>query len=176
VLAPGSHTLKVRNTGQRNAGSTGNYVVGDRVDVINGGVNLLSNPGFENGLGGWTTGTSGGTVSTATTRPNSGSTHLVHSGTAAYWAYTAQTLTGLANGSYTVRAWVRGTSGHQLYVKNYNSNGSSVGVNTVASDGYTMLEISNINVANGQAEIGFWTSDSTGTAWLNVDDMTFFKQ
>ena len=174
VLASGSHTLKVRNTGQRNASSSGNFVVGDRVDVINGGVNLLSNPGFENGLGGWTTGSSGGTVSTATTRPNSGSTHLVHSGTAAYWAYTAQTLTGLANGSYTVRAWVRGTSGHQLYVKNYG--GSSVSVNTVASDGYTQLEISNINVSNGQAEIGLWTSDSTGTGWLNVDDITFFKQ
>jgi len=174
VLSSSSHTLKVRNTGQRNASSSGNFVVGDRVDVINGGVNLLSNAGFENGLGGWNTGSSGGTVSTATTRPNSGSTHLVHSGTAAYWAYTAQTLTGLANGSYTVRAWVRGTSGHQLYVKNYG--GSSVAVNTVASDGYTQLEISNINVSNGQAEIGFWTSDGAGTAWLNVDDVTFFKQ
>jgi len=174
VLASGNHTLKVRNTGQRNASSSGNFVVGDRVDVINGGVNLLSNAGFENGLGGWNTGSSGGTVSSATTRPNSGSSHLAHSGTAAYWAYTAQTLTGLANGLYTVRAWVRGTSGHQLYVKNYG--GSSVAVNTVASDGYTQLEISNINVSNGQAEIGLWTSDSTGTGWLNVDDMTFFKQ
>jgi hypothetical protein len=59
-------------------------------------------------------------------------------------------------------------------VKNYG--GSSVSVTTVASDGYTQLEISNINVSNGQAEIGLWTSDSTGQAWLNVDDMTFFKQ
>jgi len=176
VLSSGSHKLKVRNTGQRNASSSGNFVVGDRVDVINGGVNLLSNAGFENGLGGWSTGSSGGTVSTATTRPNSGSTHLVHSGTAAYWAYTSQTLTGLANGSYTVRAWVRGTSGHQLYVKNYNSSGGSASITTVASDNYTMLEITDINVSNGQAEIGLWTSDSTGKAWLNVDDMTFFKQ
>ena len=46
----------------------------------------------------------------------------------------------------------------------------------MASDGYTMLEISNINVSNGQAEIGLWTSDGSGTAWLNVDDLTFFKQ
>lgn len=174
VLASGNHTLKVRNTGLKNASSSGTFVVGDRVDVINGGVNLLSNPGFENGLGGWTTGSQGGTVSTAPTRPNSGSSHLVHSGTAAYWAYTAQTLTGLGNGAYTLRAWVRGTGGHQLYVKNHG--GSSVSVTTVASDGYTQLEISNINVSNGQAEIGLWTSDSTGKAWLNVDDMTFFKQ
>ena len=52
VLTSGNHTLKVRNTGLKNASSSGNFVVGDRVDVINGGVNLLSNPGFENGLGG----------------------------------------------------------------------------------------------------------------------------
>jgi lysophospholipase L1-like esterase len=174
VLQAGSHSLKVRVTGQKNASSSGTFVTADRVDVIDGGVNLLSNPGFENGLGAWVTGSQGGTVTTAMTRPNSGYSHLVHSGTGAYWAYTAQTLTGLSNGAYTVKAWVRGTSGHQLYVKNYG--GSSVSVNTVASDGYTQLVISDINVTNGSAEIGFWTSDSTGSAWLNVDDMTFYKQ
>lgn len=46
----------------------------------------------------------------------------------------------------------------------------------MASDGYTQLTLSNINVSNGNAEIGFWTSDSTGTGWLNVDDVTFYKQ
>jgi len=174
VLQAGSHTLKVRATGAKNASSSGTFVTADRVDAIDGGVNLLSNAGFENGLGGWNTGSQGGTVSTATTRPNSGTSHLVHSGTGAYWAYTAQTLTGLSNGSYTVKAWVRGTAGHQLYVKNYG--GSGVSVTTVASDAYTQLTISNINVTTGSAEIGFWTSDGSGTGWLNVDDMTFYKQ
>jgi lysophospholipase L1-like esterase len=174
VLAAGSHTLKVRTTGSKNASASGTFVVGDRVDVIDGGLNLLSNAGFENGLGGWNKGSQGGTVSTATTRPNSGSTHLVHSATAPYWAYTAQTLTGLSNGLYTVKAWVRGSAGHQLYVKNFG--GSPVSVTTVASDVYTQLTISNINVTNGSAEIGFWTSDSVGTGWLHVDDMTFYKQ
>jgi hypothetical protein len=51
-----------------------------------------------------------------------------------------------------------------------------VSVTSVASDGYTQLVISNINVANGRAEIGFWTSVGSGTGWLNVDDMTFYKQ
>jgi hypothetical protein len=46
----------------------------------------------------------------------------------------------------------------------------------VASDVYTQLTISNINVTNGSAEIGFWTSDSVGTGWLHVDDTTFYKQ
>jgi len=176
LSAANTHTLKVRATGAKNASASGVYVVGDRVDVIDGGLNLLSNAGFENGLSGWNTGTQGGKVSTATTRPNSGSAHLVHSSTAPYWAYTAQTLTGLANGTYTVKAWVRGTAGHQLYVKNFNSSGSQMSTVSVASDVYTQLTISNINVANGQIEIGFWTSDSVGTGWLNVDDITFYKQ
>ena len=69
--------------------------------------------------------------------------------------------------------WPPPAGGHQLYVKNY---GGSASVTTVASDGYTQMEIRDINVSNGQAEIGLWTSDSTGKAWLNVDDMTFYKQ
>jgi hypothetical protein len=174
VLSAGSHTLKVRTTGSKNASATGTFVVGDRVDVIDGGVNLLSNAGFESGLSGWSTWSQGGTVSSATTQPNSGSSHLVHNGTGAYQAYTAQTLTGLPNGSYTVKAWVRGTAGHQLYVKGFG--GSQVSVTSVASNVYTQLTISNINVSNGSAEIGFWTSVGSGTGWLHVDDITFYKQ
>ena len=174
VLSAGSHTLKVRTTGSKNASATGTFVVGDRVDVIDGGVNLLSNAGFDSGLSGWSTWSQGGTVSTATTQPNSGSSHLVHNGTGAYQAYTAQTLTGLPNGSYTVKAWVRGTAGHQLYVKGFG--GSQVSVTSVASNVYTQLTISNINVSNGSAEIGFWTSVGSGTGWLHVDDITFYKQ
>ena len=174
VLSAGSHTLKVRTTGSKNASATGTFVVGDRVDVIDGGVNLLSNAGFESGLSGWSTWSQGGTVSTATTQPNSGSSHLVHNGTGAYQAYTAQTLTGLPNGSYTVKAWVRGTAGHQLYVKGFG--GSQVSVTSVASNVYTQLTISNINVSNGSAEIGFWTSVGSGAGWLHVDDITFYKQ
>lgn len=55
------------------------------------------------------------TVKVRNTDLKNGSSHLVHSGgTAAYWAYTSQTLTGLSNGLYTVKAWVRDTAGHQL--------------------------------------------------------------
>jgi hypothetical protein len=69
---------------------------------------------------------------------------------------------------------VRGTAGHQLYVKGFG--GSQVSVTSVASNVYTQLTISNINVSNGSAEIGFWTSVGSGTGWLHVDDITFYKQ
>jgi lysophospholipase L1-like esterase len=175
VLSPGNHTLKVRATGQKNASSSNTFVTGDRVDVVNGGVNLLSNAGFEAGGNGWNVVSSGtGQSFIDTTRPNSGTSHLTHSSTVPYWVASYQTLSGLPNGLYTLRAWVRGTAGHQLYVKNFGSD--SMSVTTSASDAYTQLVISNINVTNGSAEIGFWTSDGSGTGWLNIDDMTFYKQ
>lgn len=175
VLSAGSHTLKVRATGQKHASATNTFVTADRVDVTNGGVNLLSNPGFEAGGNGWNVVSSGtGQSVIANTRPNSGSAHLTHAGTVPYWAATYQTLSGLPNGLYTLRAWVRGTAGHQMYVKNFGSDAMSV--TSSASDPYTQLVISNINVSNGYAEIGFWTSDGSGTGWLNIDDMTFYKQ
>ena len=175
VLSAGNHTLKVRATGQKNASSSNTFVTADRVDVINGGVNLLSNAGFEAGGNGWNVVSSGsGQSFIDTTRPNSGSNHLTHASTVPYWVATYQTLNGLPNGLYTLRAWVRGTAGHQLYVKNFGSD--SMAVTTTASDAYTQLVIPNINVSNGYAEIGFWTSDGSGTGWLNVDDMTFYKQ
>ena len=175
VLTAGNHTLKVRATGQKNASSTNTFVTGDRVDVINGGVNLLSNAGFEGGPNGWNVVSSGtGQSFIDTTRPNSGASHLTHASTVPYWVATYQTLSGLPNGLYTLKAWVRGTAGHQLYVKNFGSD--SMAVASSASDAYTQLVISNINVTNGYAEIGFWTSDGSGTGWLNVDDMTFYRQ
>jgi lysophospholipase L1-like esterase len=177
VLSAGNHTLKVRATGQKNANASNTFVTGDRVDVVNGGVNLVSNAGFEAGGNGWNVVSSGsGQSVVSTTRPNSGTSHLTHASTVPYWVATYQILSGLPNGQYTLRAWVRGTAGHQLYVKNYNSTGESMAVTTSATDAYTQLVIPNINVSNGNAEIGFWTSDGSGTGWLNVDDMTFYKQ
>jgi len=175
VLTAGNHTLKVRSTGQSNASSSGSFVTGDRVDVINGGVNLLSNAGFEGGPNGWNVVSSGsGQSFIDTARPYAGTSHLTHASTVPYWVATYQTLTGLSSGMYTLKARVRGTAGHQLYVKNFGSD--SMAVTSTASDAYTQLVISNINVTNGYAEIGFWTSDGSGTGWLNVDDMTFYKQ
>lgn len=175
VLSPGKHTLKVRATGQKNGSSSDTFVTADRVDVVNGGVNLLGNAGFEAGSNGWNVVSSGtGQSFIDTTKPRSGSSHLSHAGTVPYWVATYQTLTGLSKGLYTLRAWVRGTAGHQLYVKNFGSD--SMAVTSAASDTYTQLVIKNIKVTNGSAEIGVWTSYDAGTSWLNIDDVTFYKQ
>jgi lysophospholipase L1-like esterase len=173
LLAAGPHTLKVRVTGSKHANSTNTSVAADRVDIVNGGLNLLSNPGFENGLSGWGVWPAG-TAYAETSRPNSGTSHLTNWSANPYYVATYQTLTGLSSGLYTVRAWVRGSGGQQLYVKNFG--GAQVSANLAASDAYTQVVISNINVSNGSAEIGFWSNDAWGNGWLGVDDVTFYKQ
>lgn len=176
VLPAGKHTLKVRVTGRSNTSATGTFITADRADIVDGGVNLLSNAGFEDGLTGWSVVSSAASQAYANnTQPRSGGSQLTHAGSTGYWVATFQTFTGLPNGQYTVKAWVRGTAGHTLYVKNFGGTGS-LDATVPASDAYTQLVINNINVTNGSAEVGFWTYDASGKAWLSVDDMTFYKQ
>jgi hypothetical protein len=176
VLSPGPHKLKVRVTGLKNAQSSGSYVTADRVDVVDRNPNLLNNAGFESGLSGWSVVSAGPSQATVNaTTPRNGAFHLVHPSGGPYWAATFQTVTGLANGTYTARAWVRGTAGsHEFYVKNYG--GANMTAKFNGASGYTELVIRNIAVTNGQAEIGFWTSDPTGGGWLHVDDVNFHRQ
>lgn len=178
-LAAGAHSMKVRVTGTKNASSTNLYVTADRADVANGGLNLLSNPGFEDaagGLNGWSTVTAGASQAVNdASQPNSGAQHLKHWSASPYWAATLQKLSGLANGLYTVRAWVRGSGGDQkMYVK--NTGGGDKWVALPASNAYVQVVIADVSVTNGNAEVGFWTNDPWGNGWLNVDDVTFYKQ
>ncbi|MEP7099778.1 MAG: GDSL-type esterase/lipase family protein [Burkholderiales bacterium] len=175
VLAAGPHSLKVRVARTHNVNSSSSYITADRVDVVNGGINLLSNPGFENGLSGWGLVASAASQAYAdTSSPRSGTSYLTHRSATPYWAATYQTLTGLSNGLYTVKAWVRGSGGQQLYAKNYG--GAQMSTAIAASDAYTQVVISNVNVTNGNVEIGFWSNDAQGGSWLSADDVTFYKQ
>jgi len=175
VLAAGSHTLKVRVTGTNNPKSSNSYIVADRVDVVNGGPNLLANAGFESGVNNWHAWASAGSPSyVESSGAHSGAAHLTNWSATPYWVTTYQTPTGLTNGLYTVSAWVRGSGGQQLYVKNFGAGQKSADV--PATGIYTQIVIGNVNVTNNQAEIGFWSNDTSGNAWLQVDDVTFYKQ
>jgi len=174
VLAAGTHSMKVRVTGMKNVSATNTYITADRADIVDGGFNLLSNPGFESGLNGWGVWPAGAAY-TETWGANSGTSHLTHWSASPYYVATYQGLSGLSNGLYTVRAWVKGNGGQrQLYVKNFGAG--QVTADLPASSAYTQVVISNINVTNGTAEIGFWSNDPSGNSWLNVDDVTFYKQ
>lgn len=174
TLAAGLHTLKVRVTGTRNPSSANTYITADRVDVVGGDLNLLSNAGFENGLNGWYAWPGGAWQYADKTSPHSGTSHLTHRSTTAYGGTTFQQLNGLSNGLYTLKAWVRGTGGQTMYVKDFG--GAQREAKLPASDAYTQVVISDVNVTNGYAEIGFWSDGPGSSVWLNVDDVSFYKQ
>lgn len=177
MLGAGLHTLKVRVTGLKNVNATGSYITADRVDIAKGGVNLLNNPGFENGLSGWSVWPAGAPQAYAQAwRANSGTTHLVHWSATPYQVNTYQTLTGLSNGLYTAKAWVRASGGQEMYVKDYGGAQMTAYLPATTSDAYRELVISNINVTNGNAQIGFWTNDAQGNRWIDADDVAFYKQ
>jgi len=149
------------------------------------GANLVTNPGFEadnaatQTPSGWSE--SGSNVAASFTETNggnhSGSFHGAHwSNTGDYTAYTYQTKTGLANGLYTLKAWVKSSGGHRacyLEAKDFGGTARTAGLPTTNT--WTQITISDISVTNGQCTIGVW-SNATGGLWCNFDDFEFFKQ
>ncbi|OGX90299.1 T9SS type A sorting domain-containing protein [Hymenobacter coccineus] len=91
--------------------------------------------------------------------------------------YTYQVIKGLPTGTYTLRAWVKSAGGQpraEMRASNYGGNMRTANLSTGTS-GWTLVQIPNINVANGQAEIGFY-SNAQGGQWLYFDDVEFVLQ
>lgn len=149
--------------------------------------NLVTNPGFESNVGQdpdyWFTwsGNSGEDANYSEAYdPHGGSNHVSHyKDTTAYNVYTAQTITGLTNGYYTMKAWVKCSGGFtiaQMEAKDFGGTQVAVAIPTTST--YQQITLSNINVTNGQCTIGFWTDTGTTNSyeWIQVDDVEFYKQ
>jgi len=152
------------------------------IPVVNTGT--IINPGFEadnaavGAPTGWQTTTGQGTNDNADYSESyggahSGTYHGTHYRPEAYEVYTYQVVTGLANGTYTLSAWVKSSGGQhtaQLQAKNY---GSAALTSTIgASPGtWVQVAIQNISVTNGQCEIGVY-SKANASNWLYFDDFT----
>lgn len=146
-------------------------------------INYVTNPGFElngytNTPSGWTnwygTGAAAGTIKTEAT-DFAGTYKLSFWASTAYEASTYQTISGLANGTYTLSAYVMSGGSFttsQLYVKNYG--GTEKNVATTDKAAWTRVEIGNISVTNGTCEIGFY-NNASANAWLNVDRVMLTK-
>lgn len=151
--------------------------------LFSGGANgSLVNGGFEANGGtqtpsGWKTWsadgandddyTSGGTI-------HSGSWMLTHWKATAYQVTTYQTVTGLANASYKVSAWVKRSgsfTNSRMEVSNYG--GGTVYVNIPNTTTWTLISTT-VGVTNGQINIGFY-SNAAGNNWLNLDDVSLTK-
>lgn len=91
-----------------------------------------------------------------------------------YKVHTYQTKTGLANGTYTAKAWVRSNGGQtQCIFRAKDFGGTELIVNIPTTAKWTQVTIPSINVSNGQCTIGFY-SDSPNWGWAEFDDVEFY--
>jgi hypothetical protein len=148
------------------------------------GVNLVSNGDFEaDGVtqtpSGWSEWNNVDASATAWGGAYSGNVFGAHYRSTAYEVSTYQFKTGLANGNYTFRAYVKSSGGQvsaRLFAHRFNSTGTYL----MAERNYwigdwTLVTIPNIAVTNGQCEIGFY-SKTNGNQSFHFDKAEFFMQ
>lgn len=157
--------------------AAGTWSVGD-------GNNYALNPSFEadrvssTKLAGWSNWTDLSSVS-----PNSNASGA-YSGnfcmqqyyTAPYKASMYQYVTGLPNGTYTLKAWVKSSGGQnvcQIFAKNFGGTEKDFAINK-SINGWTQITISDINVTNGKCQIGVY-SEANANNWCKVDNFTLVK-
>ncbi|URZ05993.1 family 43 glycosylhydrolase [Clostridium felsineum] len=157
--------------------STGTWSVG-------AGDNYVLNPSFEadrissTTLAGWTnwTNLSSGSPNSNSFGAYSGNFCMQQSYASAYKASMYQDLTGLSNGTYTLKAWVKSSGGQntcQIFAKNFGGAQKNYAINKTIGQ-WTEITISNINVTNGKCQIGIY-SDAKGGNWCKVDNFSLTK-
>ncbi|NML67709.1 T9SS type A sorting domain-containing protein [Hymenobacter sp. RP-2-7] len=105
---------------------------------------------------------------------HSGTYHGTHYSVLPYEVYTYQVVTGLANGTYRLQAWVRSGGGQaiaQMQAKNYGGAQLSTAIGATPGNSWVQVSLGNIAISNGQCEIGFY-SKATSSQWIYFDDVT----
>ena len=153
--------------------------------TVGAGNNYILNPSFEadrvaqNDLAGWSTWTnltSGANPNSNVLGGHTGRWSMKLSYTTSYSASRYQSLTGLPNGTYTLKAWVMSSGGQsiaQIFVKNFGGSELNVGFNTAISN-WQQVTISNIVVSNGKIDLGLYTVASANN-WVIADDFSLIK-
>jgi len=101
---------------------------------------------------------------------------LSHWSSTDYEVSTYQYLTGIANGTYTISAWVQ-SSGGQIYntFEASDFGGAKLFTNIPATGTWVQIFVRGIEVTNGQIKIGFY-SKAHATNWSNFDDVVITKE
>ncbi|GGF01626.1 T9SS type A sorting domain-containing protein [Hymenobacter cavernae] len=149
--------------------------------------NLVANPSFEADQAptqepqGWQTWTGRGTANNADyteTYPgaHTGNYHGTHYRPNRYEVYTYQSVTNLANGTYTARAWTKSADNQsQFQIKNYGGGQLTAAIPATSDGEWKQVVVDNIQVTNGQCELGFY-SNADGGQWLYFDDVELVRQ
>ncbi|WP_156176316.1 Ig-like domain-containing protein [Hymenobacter terrenus] len=112
---------------------------------------------------------------------HSGTYHGTHYKASDYEVFTYQVATGLTNGLYTLRAWTKSSGGQSVAVLLAKNYGGAQLMTTLpptpggSSGAWQQVEVRNINVTNGQCELGFY-SLAAGGQWIHFDDVELVKQ
>ncbi|WP_395365856.1 arabinogalactan endo-beta-1,4-galactanase [Streptomyces sp. YH02] len=141
----------------------------------------LTNAGFESDAtgtatpAGWSTYSAAGQNAASFTEAGgrSGGYRLSHWSASAYKVETYQYLSGLANGTYTLSAWVRSGGGQNaayLALRNCGSAEQRTDL-PVTSSGWIRI-VTSVTVTGGACTVSI-NSDAKAGNWLNVDDLTF---
>lgn len=135
----------------------------------------LANPGFEEQSGGLPAGweiTGAADAVLLEDRGYSGELRLTHKGAQAYQVETAQTVTGLADGWHTLRAWVRSSGGqNEAYLALSCGGEEKRAALPSTMPGYRWLQLAVSNeVRAGQCTIRLY-SDGGPDTWASFDDV-----
>ncbi|MDP4094083.1 MAG: carbohydrate binding domain-containing protein [Bacillota bacterium] len=137
----------------------------------------IKNGGFETrDISGWTEWHPSGQAASYGVDSNdahSGQNKLYFWNTNAYQQSVHQIKTGLANGSYKVKAWVKSTAygGTPNYCRmELTDYGGTAQYTNMTVDGTWRQYTGTVNVTNGQLSIGFYCS-SPGSTSMQIDDV-----
>ncbi|HEY4245970.1 MAG TPA: family 43 glycosylhydrolase [Lacunisphaera sp.] len=152
--------------------------------AVGAGNNYVLNPSYEadrvatSTLAGWVTDGSPTAGSYGNdTSPHTGRWNFHHSLNASYAALTHQTVTGLPNGTYTLKVWYQSSGGQstcRFFVRNFGGTEIQANVNTAQATWLQNTVSTSIVVTNGQCDVGIY-SVSPANKWVNVDDWTLTK-
>lgn len=171
-----------RGSGMAGLGSGWNNAQFDNINVV--GAKIGDNAGFEaeqtstQTPTGWAEAwaTPDASYTETTLGAHGGNYHLTHWKGSSYEVSTYQTETGLANGTYTLSAWVKSSGGQTkavMYALGFGGNEMNYNLNSAISN-WTYVTIPNIQVTNGQCQIGFYSNAGTNQ-YLMMDDVSFVK-
>ncbi|MGC5168030.1 glycosyl hydrolase 53 family protein [Luteimicrobium sp. DT211] len=139
------------------------------------------NPGFEDGLAGWTVRGSAGGASAAKVEAgghDGTGNRLTEWSASAYRATVSQRVSHVPNGWWTFSAWVRsgGGTGSGKAAATLSLSGcgkaASVDVPDTTQDGAWVRLAVSTKVTGGDCTLAI-TTDGPGGAWLNADDVAF---
>ncbi len=140
--------------------------------------NLLSNSGMEYGnASGWTEWHNAALAQIIDQdNPFSGSYKLTHWSASSYQQLSTQ-LKSVPNGTYNFSVWVRSSGGQnalQLIAKGYGGAEINTVIGSSAITNWTQYTINNVEVTNGQIEVGIW-SDANASNWAAFDNFELIK-